>query len=241
MATELSVFAAGSLKRAFIPLCEQFSARSGIGIKLIFGPAGLLREKIEAGEKCDLFASANTVHPQALLDSGVALSAQTFAFNHLNLTARRTPETEQHNWLELLANPALRLGTSTPGCDPSGDYTWQLFERIEQHYPQMGLKERAIKLVGGRDTLTLPEGEIASAWLIRNNFTDLFIGYAHYALALDASDDLRILPLPEQYNPRCEYRFAVLNPVAQPLADFVTGDEGQAFLRQAGFLALDGK
>lgn len=241
MTTSLQLFAAGSLKRAFIPLCQQFSAETGIPVEVSFGPAGLLRERIEAGAPCDLFASANTVHPQALLQSGRALSVQSFAFNRLNLTARKTPETEYDDWLSLLANPALRLGTSTPGCDPSGDYTWQLFERLEKRLPDIGLKQRAIKLVGGRDTLTVPEGQIASAWLIRNDYTDLFIGYAHYALALENSDDLRILDLPDADNPRCEYQLALLSKAAETLAAYIVAEEGQRFLAQAGFLTLNGK
>jgi molybdate transport system substrate-binding protein len=78
------------------------------------------------------------------------------------------------------------LATSTPGCDPSGDYTWQLFARIEARYPGLGnaMAGRAQPLVGGRDSLSVPPGEIAGAWLIRQNLADLFIGYAHYGPAL---------------------------------------------------------
>ena len=241
MKTPLKLLAAGSLKRAFVPLCQHFSAETGIPVDVSFGPAGLLRERIEAGESCDLFASANTAHPQTLLQSGRAQSVQTFAFNRLNLTARKTPDTEDADWLSLLANPALRLGTSTPGCDPSGDYTWQLFEHLEQCLPDIGLKTRALRLVGGRDTLSVPEGEIASAWLIRHDYTDLFIGYAHYAQVLGKSDDLRILEIPAADNPRCEYQLAVLSETAATLAACIVGQQGQQFLAQAGFLTLDGK
>ena len=241
MSMPLYILAAGSLKRAFIPLCQQFSASTGIPVKIDFGPAGLLRERIEAGERCDLFASANTLHPQTLLNSGRAQAAETFAFNRLNLTARKTAQTENADWLALLANPALRLGTSTPGCDPSGDYTWQLFTRLEARYPALTLKARAQMLVGGRESLSGPVGEIASAWLIRQNLTDLFIGYAHYAQALENTDDLRILAIPDEFQTRCEYQLALINANAEPLARFIVGPDGQTFLRQAGFLTLDGE
>lgn len=39
------------------------------------------------------------------------------------LTARRAACDDRADWLALLTNPPLRLATSTPGCDPSGDYT----------------------------------------------------------------------------------------------------------------------
>ncbi|MCS2154469.1 substrate-binding domain-containing protein [Scandinavium goeteborgense] len=241
MTTTLHVLAAGSLKRAFIPLCQHFSHQTGISVSIDFGPAGLLRERIEAGERCDLFASANTQHPQTLLASGRAQAVTTFAFNRLNLTARKTALTENADWLSLLANPSLRLGTSTPGCDPSGDYTFELLARIEADYPDVTLTARAHRLVGGRTSLTVPAGEIASAWLIRRDLTDVFIGYAHYAQALGDSDDLCILALPETYQTRCEYQLARLSDAARPLEQCIVAPEGQAFLRQAGFLTLDGK
>lgn len=239
----LTVLAAGSLKRAFVPLLEHFGERHGLTVEAHFGPAGLLRERIEAGEPCSLFASANTAHPQALLAAGRAREAHTFACNQLNLTARRAAQTDGDDWLTLLANPALKLGTSTPGCDPSGDYTWQLFDAIERERPGLGqaLKQRACKLVGGRDTLSVPPGEIASAWLIRQGLADLFIGYRHYAMALANEADLRVVEIPAACNIRCDYQLALLDdaPASRALAQFILAAEGQAFLRDAGFLAPD--
>ncbi len=66
------------------------------------------------------------------------------------LTARRGATTETREWLALLSDPDLRLATSTPGCDPSGDYTWQLFSHIEERCPGVGaaIMARARPLVG---------------------------------------------------------------------------------------------
>jgi molybdate transport system substrate-binding protein len=241
----LTVFAAGSLKRAFVPLLARFRQESGINVEVQFGPAGLLRERIEAGEPCSLFASANTQHPQTLLTAGRAREVHSFAANQLNLTASVTPDTADADWLRLLGNPALTLGTSTPGCDPSGDYTWQLFDNIDARHPGRGtaLKQRAKRLVGGRDTLTVPDGEIASAWLIRQGLADLFIGYAHYSQALVGQTDIRTLAIPQPYNVRCEYQLALLEESlpARQLMHFIVSAQGQRFLREAGFLTLDGK
>jgi molybdate transport system substrate-binding protein len=241
----LTLFAAGSLKSAFLPLLDRFRQDSGIDVVVQFGPAGLLRERIEAGEPCSLFASANTQHPQALLAAGCALEVHSFAANQLNLTARVMPATDSADWLSLLRDPALTLGTSTPGCDPSGDYTWQLFDNIDAQYPGTGaaIKQRAKMLVGGRQTLTVPEGEIASAWLIRQRLADLFIGYAHYSQALVGHTDIRTLAIPLPYNVRCEYQMALLDaqPAVRQLMHFILSAQGQHFLREAGFLTLDGK
>ncbi|STT16249.1 Molybdenum-binding periplasmic protein [Klebsiella pneumoniae] len=180
--TTLTLLAAGSLRSAFLPLVAHFQQHTGLAVDAQFGPAGLLRERIEAGAPCAVFASANAAHPQALLQAGLAQECQGFASNQLMLTARRSPDNDGLDWLALLSTPRLRLATSTPGCDPSGDYTWQLFARIEARYPGLGnaMAGRAQQLVGGRDSLSVPPGEIAGAWLIRQNLADLFIGYAHY-------------------------------------------------------------
>ena len=241
----LNILAAGNLNHACVPRLTRFSEETGIHVEASFGPAGLLRERIEAGEACSLFASANTAHPQALLASGRAQATHSFASNRLNLTARRTAQTEADDWLALLSNPALTLGTSTPGCDPSGDYTWQLFDNIERARPGLGeaLKQRAKMLVGGRDTLSVPAGEIASAWLIRQGLADLFIGYRHYAMALGEQEDLRVVEIPIEWHIHCEYQLALLDDTqaTQRLAHFIPGVQGQQFLNDAGYRTADVK
>lgn len=213
--TTLTLLAAGSLRSAFLPLVAHFRQHTGLAVDAQFGPAGLLRERIEAGAPCAVFASANAAHPQALLQAGLAQECQGFASNQLMLTARRSPDNDGLDWLALLSTPRLRLATSTPGCDPSGDYTWQLFARIEARYPGLGnaMAGRAQQLVGGRDSLSVPPGEIAGAWLIRQNLADLFIGYAHYGPALAACDDLRTLTIPAPWNIRCDYQLARSGPI----------------------------
>ena len=239
----LTLFAAGSLRRAFIPLQAQFTQQTGIAVDITFGPAGLLRERIEKGEACSVFASANRQHPQALHEAGRAQSPRLFARNELILTVKNSPQTVGKEWLELLSDSALRLGTSTPECDPSGDYTWQLFDHIEASHPGLGesLKRRAMQLVGGRDTLTLPPGVIASSWLLREGWADLFIGYAHYATALVGETDIRSVSIPAPWNIRCEYYVTQLeeSDAARQFCQFMLAQDGQRCLHDAGFLTAN--
>ena len=239
----LTLFAAGSLRRAFIPLQAQFTQQTGIAVDINFGPAGLLRERIEKGEACSVFASANRQHPQALHEAGRAQSPRLFARNELILTVKNSPQTAGKEWLELLSDSALRLGTSTPECDPSGDYTWQLFDHIEASHPGLGesLKRRAMQLAGGRDTLTLPPGVIASSWLLREGWADLFIGYAHYATALVGETDIRSVSIPAPWNIRCEYYVTQLeeSDAARQFCQFMLAQDGQRCLHDAGFLTAN--
>nr|WP_068870986.1 substrate-binding domain-containing protein [Edwardsiella tarda] len=236
----IRVLAAGSLRSALTPLIAAFTRQTGLRVALRYGPAGLLRERILAGEPCSLFASADRHNAQALIDAGLAQARFPLAANRLMLSARAAACRPGDDWLALLRDPTLRVATSTPHCDPGGDYAWQLFTRLEQGYPSLGtaLKWRARPLVGGRGGVTIPPGECAAAWLIRQGLTDLFIGYAHYGQQLAQAADLRVLTLPEPWNVLCDYQLAQLatDAASQRLCHVMLSEAGQVYLRQAGFL-----
>ncbi|MFP1880111.1 substrate-binding domain-containing protein [Lonsdalea quercina] len=56
-----------------------FETKTGLATQTAFGPAGLLCQRIEQGAPCDLFASANQNHAEALVMRGLALSATPLA------------------------------------------------------------------------------------------------------------------------------------------------------------------
>ena len=58
-----------------------------------------------------------------------------FARNRLCALAQPDVEVSPATLLEVLLDPAVRLGTSTPKADPSGDYAWQVFEKAEALRP----------------------------------------------------------------------------------------------------------
>ena len=228
----LSVLAAGSL-RAIWP---KIAAVYGQAITVKFGPAGLLCERIRQGERCDLFLSANTAHPQALLLAGYALESCVFVHNELCLSVRKRLATPERSWLDLLSDPTLRIATSTPISDPSGDYTWQLFEGIEQQHAGLGesLKQRALQLVGGPKSPTVPAGQSAAGWLLNNDRADIFIGYQSYA----AQPGIAVLAIPAPFQIRADYAFAVCHADARPLAAFLLSAQAQTILQEGGFLPL---
>ncbi|PJZ03301.1 molybdenum ABC transporter substrate-binding protein [Pantoea rodasii] len=235
--TTLRLLAAGSLRSVWPPLMAAFSAQSGLRTETDFGPAGLLRQRIEQGENCDLFASANLQHPAKLVQQRIAMNMGRFAANALCLTVKRDVVTNSDNWLSLLLRDDLRLATSTPLCDPSGDYTWQLFNNIELAHPGCGekLKQKARTLVGGPDSLPLPAGELAARWLIDHQHTEMFIGYASYAPRLVCHSQLQVFAIPDPFNVQAEYGWATLTPAAEPLATFLHSASAQTLLKQHGF------
>ncbi|MCU6668209.1 molybdate ABC transporter substrate-binding protein [Enterobacteriaceae bacterium H4N4] len=227
----MRVLAAGSLRGVWPQLMAHFPEP----VNTQFGPAGILREQIEAGQSCDLFASANLAHPQALLATGRALAVASFASNKLCLTLRSDRLRDGDDWRALLMRADLRLATSTPGCDPSGDYTQELFTRMGE--AGESVRKRALALVGGHHSAAVPAGVLAAEWIIHSGQAEMFIGYASYANRLRQVAGLTIIDIPEPVNPRAHYAFAQLTARAQPLATFLQSQDAQRILRDAGFLS----
>lgn len=233
----LQVLAAGSLRKVWPELMAAFTQQTGLTVTSHFAPAGLLRQRIANGEPCDLFASANLAHPQALLQQGRAIEVGIFTRNQLCLTAKAAQVQDSDDWLTLLSRPQLRLATSTPVSDPSGDYAWQLFDNIEQRHPGVGasLKKRALPLVGSADTPSIPPGQQAASWLIIHGQAELFLGYHSYAAELSLQTELRVFPIPRHYQPEIAYGFALCQSRAAPLAEFLLSPAAQRLLQAAGF------
>ena len=226
----MRVLAAGSLRRVWPQLMAHFPE----AVETQFGPAGLLRERIASGEACDLFASANLAHPQALHVMGRAQSVASFASNTLCLTVRSDVLRDSDDWLSVLTRDDLRIATSTAGADPSGDYTQTLFTRMGN--AGEAVRKRAMALVGGRGSAPVPAGRLAAEWLIQSGQAEVFIGYASYAAALRAIAGLTVIDIPAHFNPRAEYACAVMTPQGQRLMAFLQSNTAQAILHQAGFL-----
>src|SRR5215470_9216521 len=77
------VYAAGSLRTAFLAASDRFTAQYSITVRFEFGASGLLRERLERGEAADVFASANMEHPASLAKNGKSGPVVLFARNEL--------------------------------------------------------------------------------------------------------------------------------------------------------------
>jgi molybdate transport system substrate-binding protein len=230
----VKVLAAGSLRYAFALMSAEYKSLYGDMPEIDFGPAGILCDRIIHGEKIDLFASANTAHPQKLLQMGLAQKVIPFAHNSLCITIRNSPETANLDWFAALTDPNLVIGMSTPVCDPSGDYTLELFNNIEKTNAGIGnaIKERARSLVGGK-TNNVPPNESPAQWFIKNGMADMFIGYKSNAVNL-VSPELRALEIPASHNVRADYAMALMTDKAEQFAGFICG-AGKKYLQKAGY------
>lgn len=239
----LTLFAAGSLRLAFTPLLAEFEQQTGQRVEATFGPAGLLRQRIEQGARPQVFASANLEHPQRLLTCGIVQRVRPFARNRLCATVRNIPALMQPDLLALLCDPQWRVGTSTPVADPSGDYAQLLFDRLEQLLPGQGraLRSRAVMLVGGADSIPIPAGRLAAEYLIAQRQTDIFLGYASYADALATYPQVKVRSLPAELDFNVTYGLCVLEEgsvAAQALVACILSAQGQQILQRMGMLPL---
>ena len=126
MAEETALLhAAGSLRAALTEVAKDFEAASLGKVQAKFGASGLLKDEIATGAKAEVFASANMEHPQALAAEKRSGPAALFARNRLCALARPGLAVAPASLLDRMLDPQLKLGTSTPKADPSGDYAWE--------------------------------------------------------------------------------------------------------------------
>lgn len=237
----VQLYAAGSLRGALSEIAKDYEAQTGQKIVLTFGASGLLRERIEKGESAQVFASADTDHPQRLFKQGGWQTPLVLVRNALcALTSDQmlaTPDT----LLATLLRPDVRVGTSTPKSDPSGDYTWVLFHKADslQAGAYDKLDAKALKLVGAVDSPKPPEGRIAYGWIMDQGQADVFLTYCTNAVAARSEvPRLKVVQLPPNLQVGAAYGLAVRSDASLPAAVFaqwLLTAPAQAVFQRFGF------
>ena len=134
-ADTLKVMGAGSLRAAMTDLLQHFPKQSDEVDTPEFGASGLMRQKIEAGEHVDVFASADLEQPHKLAAGHPERLVILFARNTLCALGRPDLGLNEANFLDRLLDPAVRIATSTPGSDTLGTYSWEVFARADSVKP----------------------------------------------------------------------------------------------------------
>ena len=128
--------AAGSLRAALTEVTWVFEAASGQRVQPKYGPSGTLKDEIAGGARAEVFASANMEHPQALATAGKSGPVVLFARNQLCALVRHGLAVESATILDRMLDANVKLGTSTPRADPSGDYAWEVFRRPDEQFTE---------------------------------------------------------------------------------------------------------
>jgi molybdate transport system substrate-binding protein len=240
-AETVQVFAAGSLRNVVGDLASQAGPALGVEVKGEFGGSGSLRERIEKGEKPDLFLSADLASPQTLAAAGrTVIPAITFAKNRECVVSKTSLGVTPANLAAKLLDPKVRIKTSQPVADPSGDYTWAIFDRIDAARPGAA---RTLKAKGEASwALTAPPaspGQSALAALFANDRIDMTIVYCSAAIDKEVAG-LSSFPIPAVLDPHPVYGAAVLNirPATLRLALYLLSEQGQAIVAKNGLVPL---
>ncbi len=190
-----------------------------------------------------MFASANMEHPQALATGGRSGPVVLFARNRLCALVRPGLAVDSATLLDRMLDPQVRLGTSTPRADPSGDYAWEVFRKADT------AEARSLLAVGEEGAAAhrrpveprAARGRTVYGALIADGKADIFLTYCTNALLAQRENAgsadrgaaryaCRRRRLRPDRHVRCvadAYRFAL----------FILSAEGQRALAKYGFAA----
>jgi molybdate transport system substrate-binding protein len=224
-ATQLTVFAASSLTKAFTQIGQDFqTANPGVTVTFDFGSSTDLAAQIQSEGTADVFASASGTAMDTVESKPGATDRTNFATNQLVII---TPPDDPAGIgsLQDLTKPGVKLVLAAEGV-PVGDYARQALDnaRIE--------KQALANVVSNEDDDASVVAKVSSGE------ADAAIVYTSDVAA--AGDTVRSVEIPADVNVVASYPIAVVTGSASPdqakaFLDYVVGPQGQATLQQYGF------
>ncbi|MBR9792505.1 MAG: molybdate ABC transporter substrate-binding protein [Gammaproteobacteria bacterium] len=221
-APSINVAVAANFAAPLQKLLPEFEAASGITVRVSVGSSGALFAQIQHGAPYDLFLSADSKRPQALVASGrVQRSAvQTYAVGHLALVGN----------IDGLSDPRLtavgtRVAIAEPDIAPYGRAAKQLLEQLRLWET---LASRLIRGTNIQQTLQF--------WQTGN------VDVAFIAASQCVIYQLTCQRLPDNYAPIIQ-QLAVTGQgesaeAAKQLAAFLRSPQVQSQLAEAGYAPL---
>lgn len=241
-ADTVDVFAAGSLRGVVSALAKEAGPALNIQVNASFGGSGTLRERIEKGEKADLFLSADLGAPRKLESQGrTVVPTIAFARNRLCVISRKSAGVTAANFVDRMLAPEVRVKTSAPIVDPGGDYAWALFDEIDRVRPGAGaiLKGKAQAVMNA--VATLPPASQGAVALFSSKQIDMSITYCSGSAAMEKEmPEVASLEVPAQFDPHPVYGIAVLTtkPDAMRLVLFLLSEKGQEIIARENFIPI---
>ncbi len=241
---KVTLYGTGSLRGSLSEVADAFTQEYSITVNREFGPSGSLRERLENGEKTDVFASADIGNPLKLYQQGLSGPVVNFTSNRMTAIVKPGLSVTSDNLLDVLLDPQIKLGTSTPISDPSGDYAQEIFRKANELRPGsfQTLDAKALRLVGGPSSPPVPGGKNNLVYFLKETQqADVFLAYyTSGQSALQESPDLQLIELPQNLAVKADYGLTVLkeaSPNATKLAEYILSPAGQKILAKYGFSA----
>ncbi len=221
----ITVYAAASLAAPFTALAESFEAEvQGSTVRLNFAGSADLATQIIEGAPADVFASADAATLARVEEAGgVAGSVQELATN----------------------TPALVV----PFANPAGIETLADLERPDVKLvlcaPQVpcGAAARKVAEAAGVGLAPVSEENSVTAVLGKVTSGEADAGFVYRTDAVRAGDKVRTIPMPNVGDAAVTYPIAVTagaagtgrEELAREFVEYVTGEQGQRVLTDAGF------
>ena len=230
---ELIIFAASSLTDSLTALAEQFEQEHNIQITLNFAGSSTLAAQLLQGAPVDIFASANPVQMQTVVDDNLIQddTVTIFAENELIIII---PSDNPANieTAQDLANDNVKLVLAAPSV-PIREYSNQLLENLIPFYGNDFADDVLNNLVSEETsvryiTARVAPGEADAGIVYRTDVTP------------DIAEDVQVINLPEGTSPRANYLIAPLSEsknsaTARLFIEFVLSEAGQSILNEWGF------
>jgi ABC-type molybdate transport system substrate-binding protein len=235
--------AAGSLRAALTEVAKAFEATSGDKVQAKFGASGLLKDEIASGARTEVFASAIMEHPRALAKANKSSPVVLFARNKLCALVRPGLAVASTTLLDRMLDAKVKLGTSTPKADPSGDYAFEVFRKAEaiKRGAQAVLEKKALMLTGGLSSAPPPTGRSVYGWHVAEGRADIFLTYCTAAVvAQKVNPGQQMVALPDALVVGADYGLTVMadaSPGGYKFALFILAVDGQHILERHGFSA----
>ncbi len=230
---EVYVAAAVSLSDVLSDLAGQFERERGIRVNLDCGSSGILRKKIEAGTRCDIFLSASARDMNVLQDAG-----------YVDVSTRR----------ELLGNSIVCVVPADSNLTLScpADLTRPEIKRIAigdpQHVPAGIYFQQAIVALGLGDQIA---GKLIPCANVRATLAQAELGTVDAAIiySTDAAASSRVriaFTFPVSSHAQITYPMSVLKQTSNPKAaeiflEFLASDHAANIFREYGFEPIQGK
>ena len=233
---EITVFAASSLTEALDALAAAYEAASpGITVTLSYDSSAALRAKIEQGARVDVFASADTKNPDALVSAGLAAGPTTaFAANELAVIV---PASNPAGLVDPygLAESGVKVIAAGENVPITG-YATNLLENLEAYRgAQADLIPAYERNIASREDNV--KGVVAKVELGEGDG-----GIVYATDARGAGDKVLTLPIPPGTNVRATYGAVIPSDAPEPVAaagflSWLTGPAARAILASFGFAA----
>jgi molybdate transport system substrate-binding protein len=234
-AAPLSVFAAASLRESFEAAAPAFTSKTGTKVTFNFGGSDTLETQIAEGAPADVFASANKTQMQKADDAGLlAGEPRVFARNQLVVVVPKNNPGHVSSAKDL-GRSGVRIVLAAPTV-PVGSYARATFANLTK-LPEYGAGfEQAV-------TANVVSNEVD----VKAVVTKISLGEADAGVCYvtdvtpSVARSVSTIAFPAGAAPEATYPIAIVKATkntaaAQAFIDFILSPDGQAFLKDRGFI-----